>query len=151
MRVAGKWQRHTGAQRVQTYTYRTAFESVKSSACLAFSSPYYSAVVARRYLKSGMANTNTARQARCMLSPRASLTVGFYCYSKRSSRRLLLPARESRPLLPPRICDRNRRLLFALSRVECRRSEPPIETHLVLDCNHFAQMMNFRSRYLTEI
>jgi len=57
MRVAGKWQRHTST----IYTPRSRIRKKPVVPRLLIPT-YYSAVVARRYLKSDMSNTNAARR-----------------------------------------------------------------------------------------
>lgn len=73
MRVAGKWQRHTST--IYIPGVNRVLESIKSHVVPRLLIPtYYSAVVARRYLKSDMSNTNATRRRRMS---RESLTVGF--------------------------------------------------------------------------
>lgn len=107
MRVAGKWQRHTSTIYIpaRRFTNRV-LESVKSPAVPRLLIPtYYSAVVARRYLKSDMSSTNVVRRRRMS---RESLTVGFL---------LLFEEPSIAWTRVCRICDSSR---FALRFISCR-------------------------------
>lgn len=73
---------HVKVQRTYRRKHTASISRIRKKVHLALFLPaYYSAAVARRYLKSDMSNTDVARRRRRM--SRASLTTGFYCYSGR--------------------------------------------------------------------
>lgn len=136
MRVAGKWQRHTSAPYIPIGCSNRVLESVKRlSSLLAFSPVYYSALVARRYLKSGMSNADVAR-AQTFRGSNCRILLLFETTGLTGHRRQSLVLLLGVPHW--RICDLSRsNVCSPLYSARCTSSYVQQELP-VLNCNRFA-------------